>query len=286
MPNIRIRTLVGTAAAAVLFAVIASCGGGGGGGDPAPTPTPTPTPTPAPIIIRSATLTGAQETPAVTTGATGSGAVIVTRSTREIIGGVNFSGLTPTAAHIHMAAAGVAGDIIITLVVSPDGTATVPPGSVLSDAQIAALEAGNLYFNVHTAANPTGEIRGQITGTANLSAGTANLDGASERPTPVITMAAGRGTLVFDSGTGQILTSYVTHNVANRNGAHIHSGAPSAAGPIEVTFTLGTNLVTAPAGSVLDAADRAAFAAGNLYFNVHSDAHPTGEIRGQISVIQ
>ncbi|MDB5424047.1 MAG: hypothetical protein JWQ29_1463, partial [Phenylobacterium sp.] len=37
------------------------------------------------------------------------------------------------------------------------GTAT------LTDAQIADLNAGKWYFNVHTAANPGGEIRGTVT---------------------------------------------------------------------------------------------------------------------------
>jgi hypothetical protein len=34
--------------------------------------------------------------------------------------------------------------------------------AVLTDAQIADLKAGKWYFNVHTAAHPGGEIRGQV----------------------------------------------------------------------------------------------------------------------------
>jgi hypothetical protein len=283
MPNIRIRAFIGAAAAAVLFAIIASCGGGGGGGDPAPAPTPTPTP----IIIRSAVLAGGLEVPPVATSATGSGAVIVTRSTRAITGGVHFAGLTPTAAHIHQGATGVDGGIIITLVISPDGTATVPPNSVLSEAQLAALEAGNLYFNVHTTANPDGEIRGQlITPPATLRAGTATLTGAQQVP-PVTTAATGQGTLVFDSSNGLIYTSYVTHNVGmTTNGAHIHQGATGMNGNIQVNFTPGPTLATAPAGSILSPQNRTDFGNGALYFNVHSNAFPDGEIRGQISVVQ
>jgi len=65
------------------------------------------------------------------------------------------------AAHFHNAPApGGNGPPVVPAVVSPSpikGTAT------LTDAQIADLNAGKWYFNVHTAANPAGEIRGTVT---------------------------------------------------------------------------------------------------------------------------
>jgi hypothetical protein len=64
-----------------------------------------------------------------------------------------------TAAHIHTGTKGQVGPVIIPLCgpcSSPaSGTATV------TGAQIAALGAGNVYVNVHTAKNPNGEVRGQ-----------------------------------------------------------------------------------------------------------------------------
>jgi hypothetical protein len=40
-----------------------------------------------------------------------------------------------------------------------------PSGSITTFAQaVAAIAAGNTYFNLHTAANPGGEVRGQIGG--------------------------------------------------------------------------------------------------------------------------
>ena len=64
------------------------------------------------------------------------------------------------AAHFHVAAmAGGNGPPAVGATVSPSpikGTAT------LTDAQIADLNAGKWYFNVHTAANPGGEIRGTL----------------------------------------------------------------------------------------------------------------------------
>jgi hypothetical protein len=242
-------------------------------------------------VVRSANLTGAQENPPTTSTATGRGAVIVNPTTREITGGITFSGLTPTAGghHIHQAPSGNPtgnGSVIIGLVLAPGGgVATVPAATVLSEAQYAALLAGELYFNVHTAANPGGEIRGQINLRGGVVAGLAALDGAQEVP-PNASTATGRGTIVFDSTTREVLVAYVTHNVAATTVAHIHTGAPGVSGPADVlTLTQGSGIYTAPNPSTLTTQNVTNLNAGNTYFNVHS-APPfaAGEIRGQIAV--
>ena len=71
------------------------------------------------------------------------------------------SGIAGTAAHIHEAAPGKNGPVIIPLAKKGD-TYTVPAGAKLTDAQFASFQAGNLYVNVHTAANSGGEIRAQL----------------------------------------------------------------------------------------------------------------------------
>jgi hypothetical protein len=107
------------------------------------------------------TLSGDQEVPAVKTEAKGSGTISV-KDDKTVGGSVTFSGLAPTAAHIHEAPAGKNGGVIIPLTKQGDNTFVVPAGAKLTDAQYESFKKGDLYVNVHTAANPGGEIRAQI----------------------------------------------------------------------------------------------------------------------------
>ena len=242
-------------------------------------------------VVRAAALNGAQESTPTGSTATGRGAVIVNPTTKEITGGMTFTGITPTAGghHIHQAPAGqpnANGPVIIGLVLAPGGgVATIPAGTVLTDAQYASLLAGELYFNVHSVAFPGGEIRGPITLRTGITAGLAALDGAHETPVNVST-ATGRGTIVFDSTTRDVLIAYTTHNVVNDTVAHIHTGTPGVSGPANViSLTRGTGIYTAPSPSTLTVQSATDMNAGNTYFNVHSPApFAAGEIRGQIAV--
>lgn len=107
------------------------------------------------------TLTGAEETPAVTTTATGGGTIKV-ENDKSVSGSVTTKGMAGIAAHIHLGAAGTAGPPIISLTQGPDGTWTVPAGAKLTDEQYASFKKGDLYVNVHSAAHGPGEVRGQL----------------------------------------------------------------------------------------------------------------------------
>ena len=107
-------------------------------------------------------LSAAQEVPPVESAATGTADVTYDDATKTLTWTVEYSGLTgpATAAHFHGPAkegenAGVS--IPIDDLESPmEGSAT------LSDEQAQQLMDGLLYVNIHTAANPKGEIRGQV----------------------------------------------------------------------------------------------------------------------------
>jgi hypothetical protein len=107
------------------------------------------------------TLSGDEEVPPVKTSAKGSGTITV-KDDKTVSGSITFSGLAPTAAHIHEGPAGKNGGVIIPLTKSGDIMFTVPAGAKLTDAQFESFKKGDLYVNVHTAANPGGEIRAQL----------------------------------------------------------------------------------------------------------------------------
>lgn len=65
------------------------------------------------------------------------------------------------AAHIHKGAVGMAGPVVVPLMV-PATSAPLEATVTLTPAAIADMKAGSLYVNVHTAANPMGEVRGQL----------------------------------------------------------------------------------------------------------------------------
>ena len=107
-------------------------------------------------------LKGADEVPPNTTPGTGEVTATLDTATKAFSYTVTYSGLTgpAVAAHFHGPAAPGSNAppmIGIKVLASPiTGTAT------LTDAQVASLEAGQWYFNIHTAAIPGGEIRGQL----------------------------------------------------------------------------------------------------------------------------
>lgn len=106
-------------------------------------------------------LTGSHEMPPVKTMARGSG-VIEVAADGSVSGKIETHGVKGTMAHIHEGAPGKDGPPIIDLKAGPHGTWVVPAGSKLSPHQYKEFLAGGLYVNVHSAAHPGGEIRGQL----------------------------------------------------------------------------------------------------------------------------
>lgn len=116
----------------------------------------------AEIIHFGATLTGPGEVPPNAT--TGHGELSAELETTEhtLAYRASYTGLTgpATGAHFHGPAAPGANGPPVVMVADP---ATPIGGSVhVTPAQQADLLAGRWYFNVHTQANPGGEIRGQV----------------------------------------------------------------------------------------------------------------------------
>jgi hypothetical protein len=105
-------------------------------------------------------LSGDNEVPPVKTAATAEGTISVADD-GAVSGSIATKGIEGTMAHIHLAAAGKNGPVVVKLTKEGD-TYKVPADAKLDSAQLAALKAGELYVNVHSAANKGGEIRAQL----------------------------------------------------------------------------------------------------------------------------
>ena len=106
------------------------------------------------------------------------------------------------------------------------------------------------------------------------------LSGGQEVP-PVKTTARGSGTLkVNDDGT---VTGGVNTTGIQATAAHIHSGAMGKNGPVVIPLSNGGDGTwMVPANARLTPDQLKMFKSGELYVNVHSAAHPDGEIRAQL----
>jgi hypothetical protein len=106
------------------------------------------------------------------------------------------------------------------------------------------------------------------------------LSGSQEIP-PVATSASGSGTIAV--AADRTVTASVTVMGMTPTVAHIHEAPSGSTGPIVVPLVMtGDNVWSVPTGTKLTEAQFDAFRAGTLYFNIHSEAHRGGEIRGQI----
>lgn len=106
-------------------------------------------------------LSGANEVPSVSTGATGFANFWV-NSDKTVTGTMTTSGIDGRAAHIHVGLPGTNGPIAITLAQTSPGNWSVPAGSKFTQGQYQAYLGGETYVNVHSPAFPNGEIRGQL----------------------------------------------------------------------------------------------------------------------------
>ncbi|MGQ0713932.1 MAG: CHRD domain-containing protein [Gemmatimonadaceae bacterium] len=124
---------------------------------------------PAPEVF-TATLTGASESPPVTTTAAGNATFTINGN--QVTYNVNITGWptgnTVSGAHIHFAPVPPAttGTVLLGFPTSGQGAIGTSGGTgtiAISDTQLATLRAGGTYFNVHSNPNnPGGEIRGNL----------------------------------------------------------------------------------------------------------------------------
>jgi hypothetical protein len=180
-----------------------------------------------------------------------------------------------TLIHVHEGAAGVNGPALFDLGDPADPVTATWTG--MTPGEIAALLAGDLYLNVHTAGRPDGEIRGQILPrTVDMVAFTL---GAVQVVPPNAPGATGACTadLSADAAT---LDLACTHDVASPTSAHLRQAPRGEEGPL--VFDLGDPTSPIAGSAPLSPLQVAAFAGRHLYVEIGSTDAPDGEIRGQI----
>ncbi|GAB2952628.1 hypothetical protein GCM10027048_17260 [Hymenobacter coalescens] len=238
-----------------------------------------------PHLLLGAQLTGAQEVPVVTTAARGVASFTLNANRDTLFITAAFNGLSGpvTQAHVHDGARGVVGPVVTNLLQFVRGNRMQGflTGADIDRAKLSKYLRGEYYINVHTAANPAGEIRGQIEVETDGEY-SATLSGGQEVP-PVITSATGLGTFNLSQDQTKLKFRIVFSGLSGpATLAHFHTGAVGVAGPVIVDlapFRTG-NLIE---GEITPtAAFLTALTAGQIYVNIHTAANPGGEIRGQV----
>jgi len=245
----------------------------------------------ATTIRIAANMTAANETPTPkgdVSGAHGTFTATLTKSATgaEMSWRLEFSGLSGNAiaAHVHVAARGVAGPVRVPLCApcTSGMTGTSPVDATVLD----AIQTDRAYVNVHTPTNPAGEIRDQLSIVASVK---TTLRAGPERPKPKGKVGRARGTFtatVTKNGTSAVIAWRLTFRKLSGRAiaAHIHSGARGKAGPVIVPLC-------APCKSgahgrvTVNASVLTALEAGRTYVNVHTPKNPNGEIRGQLAAV-
>jgi len=116
----------------------------------------------AETIAMKADLKASNEVPPNDSKATGTAEARFDTATRMLTWTVTYSGLSGPAAGAHFHGPGEAGKNAGIVLPFQNPASPISGSATLSEAQAADLLAGKWYVNIHTAANPGGEIRGQM----------------------------------------------------------------------------------------------------------------------------
>jgi hypothetical protein len=218
-------------------------------------------------------LSGAQEVPAVTSAASGHVMVVLGAAGAKFL--YNAATDAPvTLAHFHRGTGGSNGPVeqpLDTVGASMTGVLD------LGDARRADIERGLWYFNVHTAANPKGELRGQLLRPGETLF-TAALEGSNEVPASAST-ATGALAVILDAARTRIRYDGSFSGVV-ATAAHLHDGPVGMNGPVALPLAFTGTALAGDQPVTPDLVTKLTTA--GLYANLHSAANPMGDIRGQL----
>jgi CHRD domain-containing protein len=241
-------------------------------------------------VMFNVSLSGANERPSPVTNTTATGGGTLILDGNKLTGDITYTNLSAPLSAVHFHGPGTTEEsvgVIIPLAPLQAGqtAGTVRVSVTLTNDQPKWFLNGLVYFNIHTANNPGGEIRGQLPAVQKLNF-VARLNGANERPNPITTAGQGAATLVLDNNQLKYDLNYYGLSGAP-SAAHLHGPGTTeqAVGvlyPITGVGTLGTaghysGALTLKAAEVLYLLN------GLTYLNIHTTANSGGEIRGQVT---
>lgn len=236
------------------------------------------------------TLSGTAEVPAVTTSGEGFATIIVSKTNKRVWINAVYNGTSGaiTGAHLHNAMAGVSGDVIVNLTDMIDGNKIM--GSIEIDESLdlwTKLANGEVYINLHTTANPGGELRGDLEWKDGITLRT-EINTAQEVPMPVLPSTAfGNGYVHFNNAMDTLEYMIYSQGLTSPAiAAHFHKGATGMAGAPVVNITNDINgnwIIGSMTGANINSALVQDFLKGQIYLNIHTAGNAAGEIRGQLS---
>ncbi len=255
----------------------------------------------AQIVELRATINQAQENPPTGSAASGSAIMLydVGANTFDLVVSIDGMANPATASHLHEAAAGANGAVVTGLggesvYVRTGSSLRATFRNITHGGDKLKLLQGGVYFNLHSAQFPGGEVRGQLI--ARPVRLYANLTVAQEQAAfPAVNLGGlndfGAAVMVYDPASNRLSLRSSVYNFANTlSNSHFHEGAVGVSGG--VVHNLGNNANTGiysnTSGAIQGSFDGAYLGdpvkllTGGAYLNYHSTTFSGGEVRGQV----
>jgi len=231
--------------------------------------------------MAAAAMSSAQVFPTPSSKAVGVARISVAPDTGAVSGTVSLSGMTARTVTVNQGFAGSTGEAVVTLAprAGSAGEFAVPANVTLSAEQVTAFSQGRLYVIATSAANPNGEIRGQLA-PDNVRVTFSELT-ASREAAALGMRASGVAAATVDTRAGTLTVHVNSAGVEDATNARVLGAAAGrpladlARSPVEMGH-FSTELAR------ISAAEVESFEAGRLSVSVAAAATPAGAIGGPI----
>ncbi len=235
-------------------------------------------------LLFTAKLNGSNVTPSVLTNANGIASLVLSKNRDSITVNISLMDLSgaPISVGLYNGLEGVNGNLLVNFNANISGnkiTARITGLNVVSN--ISKLFRESIYILVTTAANPNGEIRGQVKLESDWHF-TADLNGNKSVPS-VSGIAFGLGSFSMSSNKNAMSYKIICRELTGAiTSAKLHYGKAGVVGNLvsDITTSVSGNIITGvltPSNAMIDS-----ILQGALYINITTAANPSGELRSQL----